>query len=47
MLIRDQTPDGPIDEMRMTDHRGKERFKKNHSNTGQSKFKIDRAEFRK
>ena len=31
---RDQTPDGPIDEMTRTDHRGAGNYKKNHTNTG-------------
>jgi hypothetical protein len=44
---RTQTPDGPIDEMTRTDHRGKGNYKKNHSNTGQDKSKIDRGEFDK
>ncbi|MCG8724248.1 hypothetical protein G1K63_12075, partial [Tenacibaculum finnmarkense] len=44
---RNQTPDGPIDEMTMRDHRGKGNYKKNHSNTGQSPSKINRKEWRK
>ncbi|WP_425565290.1 HNH/ENDO VII family nuclease [Sphingobacterium kyonggiense] len=44
---RDQTPEGPIDEMTRKDHRGGENYKKNHSNTGQEKSKIDRGDFKK
>lgn len=44
---RNQTEDGPIDEMTMTEHRGKGNFKKNHPNTGQSPSKIDRDKFDK
>ncbi|MQP30270.1 hypothetical protein GEO21_22560 [Sphingobacterium faecium] len=44
---RDQTPDGPLDEMTRQDHRGGENYKKNHSNTGSEPSKIDRKEFRK
>jgi RHS repeat-associated protein len=42
LLHRNQTPDSPLDEMTMTDHRGKGNFKKNHTNTGQEPSKIDR-----
>ncbi|MFD2904385.1 HNH/ENDO VII family nuclease [Sphingobacterium anhuiense] len=38
---RDQTPDGPLDEMTRQDHRGGENYKKNHSNTGSEPSKID------
>ncbi len=34
----------PRDEMTRTDHRGKESFKDNHPNTGQSPSTVDRAE---
>ena len=44
---RNQTPDGPIDEMTRTDHRKGDNYKKNHSNTGQHKTTIDRIEFNK
>ena len=44
---RNQTPDGPIDEMTRTNHRGKGNYKKNHPNTGQEPTKIDRNEFNK
>jgi len=44
---RNQEPDGPIDEMTRKDHREGENYKKNHPNTGQSKSKIDRKEFKK
>jgi len=33
--------------MTRTEHRGKGNFKKNHSNTGESKSQIDRNEFDK
>ena len=44
---RDQTMDGPLDEMTRTDHRGKGNYKKNHPNTGKSPSKIDRSRFKK
>ena len=44
---REQTPDGPIDEMTRKEHRGGENYKKNHENTGQEKSKIDRGDFKK
>lgn len=44
---REQTPDGPIDEKTREDHRGGENYKKNHTNTGQEKSKIDRGTFKK
>ena len=43
---REQTSNGPIDEMTQTDHRGGNNFKENHSNTGQSQSNIDRKEFK-
>ncbi|MEM8940478.1 MAG: HNH/ENDO VII family nuclease, partial [Bacteroidota bacterium] len=42
---RNQTSNGPIDEMTRTDHRGGSNFSKNHSNTGQQKSNIDRKKF--
>lgn len=44
---RNQTNEGPIDEMSMTDHRGGDNFKKNHPNTGGSPSLIDRKAFNK
>ena len=44
---RDQTPDGPIDEMTRTDHRGGGNYKKNHQNTGESSSQISRSDFAK
>ncbi|NJL75159.1 MAG: hypothetical protein HC892_09110 [Saprospiraceae bacterium] len=44
---RNQTSDGPIDEMTRQDHRGGENYKKNHSNTGQDKSQINREQFNK
>ncbi len=44
---RDQTPDGPIDELTRTDHRLGDNFKKNHANTGSSASRIDRKAFKK
>ncbi|MEQ1572433.1 MAG: HNH/ENDO VII family nuclease, partial [Ilumatobacteraceae bacterium] len=44
---RDQTPDGPLDEMTRTDHRGAGNFGQNHTNTGQEPSKIDRKAFGK
>lgn len=45
--ILNDKPDGPIDEMTCTDHRGGDNYKKNHSNTGQEKSNINRKEFKK
>ncbi|MEM6816987.1 MAG: HNH/ENDO VII family nuclease [Bacteroidota bacterium] len=42
---RNQTSNGPIDEMTRTDHRGGSNFSKNHSNTGQQTSNIDRKKF--
>lgn len=44
---RNETLDGPLDEMTRKDHSGGENYKKNHSNTGQDKSKIGRGEFNK
>ncbi len=44
---RDQNPNGPIDEMTRTNHRGGDNYKKNHSNTGQNKSSINRSDFKK
>ncbi|MEL6630232.1 MAG: RHS repeat-associated core domain-containing protein [Bacteroidota bacterium] len=44
---RNQTPDGPLDEMSRTDHRLGDNYKKNHPNTGQDESLIDRKEFEK
>lgn len=43
---RNQNPDGPLDQMTRTDHRGKGNYKKNHADT-KSPSKIDRKEFGK
>lgn len=40
----DQEMNGNYQEMHWQDHRGKDNFKKNHSNTGQQPSKIDRKE---
>ncbi|ONI86988.1 hypothetical protein ALI144C_10125 [Actinosynnema sp. ALI-1.44] len=42
---RGQTMDSPIDELTMTEHRGKGNFRRNHPNTGQTPSKIDRKLF--
>lgn len=42
---RNQTPDGPLDEMTRTDHRLGENYSRNHPNTGQTPSLIDRQEF--
>ena len=44
---RNQTEDGPIDEMTMTEYRGGANYKKNHTNTGQTKSSINRKKFSK
>ena len=41
---RGQSQDGPLDEMTRTQHRGVGNFKKNHSNVGTEKSKINRNE---
>lgn len=42
----DQQNGAPYEEKSQTDHRGKGNYKKNHSNTGQSKSKVDRKAFK-
>jgi hypothetical protein len=42
---RDQSPEGPLDEMTRTDHRLGDNFSKNHDNTGQTPSLIDRRAF--
>ncbi len=38
----DQTHQDQSQEMTLNDHRGRGNFKKNHTNTGQQKSKVDR-----
>ena len=44
---RDQAPDGPVDEMTRTDHRGTGNYGENHQNTGQDPSEIDRDKWNK
>ena len=43
----DQTGNGGITELTVTDDRLNGNFKRNHSNTGQDASKIDRVEWKK
>jgi len=44
---RDQSMNGPLDEMTRTEHRGKGNYSRNHPNTGQDPSQINRNDFRK
>ncbi|HIF9111860.1 TPA: HNH/ENDO VII family nuclease [Photobacterium damselae] len=44
---RNQKPEGSLDKMTRTDHKLRDNFKKNHTNTGQEPSQIDRKAWRK
>ncbi|MDP2531153.1 HNH/ENDO VII family nuclease [Photobacterium damselae subsp. piscicida] len=44
---RNQKPEGSLDKMTRTNHKLRDNFKKNHTNTGQEPSQIDRKAWRK